>query len=220
MRIYRSNEFRTLLLPLLLALALLASIAVTACSSGTAEDSETGAPAAGEHADGVGHDDVSDDHADDADHGDLDETAGEETHDDDGHGPDDGHEDEVSTGHDDPEEIVVMMTDQLTFGPEEIVVPAGEPVRLVINNQGQALHDFTVDQIPVTHMHHDGGSVDEDHMSGEGHDEFDLHVALDGGDAGVLEFVPGEPGEYVFHCTVPGHTDGGMHGELIVRATD
>lgn len=200
MRFYRSNEFRTLLLPLLLALALLASIAVAACSSGTAEDSEAGAPAAGEHADGDGHDDVSDGHADDADN--------------------DDHEDELSTGHDDPEEIVVTMTDQLTFGPEEIVVPAGEPVRLVINNQGQALHDFTVDQIPVTHMHHDGGSVDEDHMSGEGHDEFDLHVALDGGDAGVLEFVPGEPGEYVFHCTVPGHTEGGMHGELIVRATD
>lgn len=202
MRIHQWNELRTLL-PLLLGITLLISLAVAACSTSTAEQPATDQPAAedqtGSHAD----DAATDDHDGDAN-----------AHD----GAADDHEDHAAADHDEPEQIVVTMTDQLTFGPEEIVVPAGQPVRLVISNDGSALHDFTVDQIPVTHIHHEGDSMDSDHMAGEGHDEFDLHMALDGGDAGVLEFIPGEPGEYVFHCTVPGHTENGMHGELIVRA--
>lgn len=38
------------------------------------------------------------------------------------------------------------MTDQLTFEPDEIEVEADQPVRLVLENVGLALHDFTVDE--------------------------------------------------------------------------
>lgn len=215
MRTQRRNHLGTLLLPLLLAVALVVSISVAACSGSTADEPVEKAPVAEEEA---GHDDAAE--HDDADGHDAD--AGE-------HNEGDTHDNAASDSRDDTDavadhgeadEFVVTMTDQLTYGPEEIVVPAGEPIRLVINNDGQALHDFTVDQIAVTHMHHEGGSMDTAHMAGEGHDEYDLHMALDGGDAGVLEFIPGEPGEYVFHCSVPGHTEAGMHGELVVRATE
>lgn len=63
---------------------------------------------------------------------------------------------------------------------------------------------------------HEGDSDDSDHADSGGHGEFALHLALDGSATGTLEFTPEEVGEYQFHCTVLGHTEGGMFGTLIV----
>ena len=46
--------------------------------------------------------------------------------------------------------------------------------------------------------------------------EYDLHVAVDGGASGTLEFTPTAAGEYEFTCTVTGHAEGGMMGTLTV----
>jgi uncharacterized cupredoxin-like copper-binding protein len=92
----------------------------------------------------------------------------------------------------------------------------GQPVHLTIENVGLALHDFTVDEMAVHVSSHEGDSDDGDHADSGGHDEAALHLALDGDTTGVLEFTPEEAGEYVFHCTVLGHTEGGMFGTLIV----
>ena len=43
-----------------------------------------------------------------------------------------------------------------------------------------------------------------------------LHVTSDPGQRGELEFVPLEPGMYVFFCSVVGHREAGMEGRLIV----
>jgi uncharacterized cupredoxin-like copper-binding protein len=203
MKTHNSDGFKAFLLPILLAVALVTAIAVAACSDDSSEEAVSDEPAAEEHVDDAGSHDDGDSH-DDAD----------------SHDEGDSHDDDDAAAHAAPEEIVVVMNDDLTYGPNEILVEAGQPVRLVLDNTGTALHDFTVEEIAVTHMHHEGGSMDADHMAGEGHDEFPLHMALDGGDAGTLEFIPGEPGEYVFHCTVPGHTENGMHGTLVVKALE
>lgn len=112
-------------------------------------------------------------------------------------------------------EVLVSMTDELTFGPNEIVVETGQPVVLTIENVGLALHDFTIDEIAADIGHHEGDSSDADHND-SGHDQYDLHLALDGNATGTLEFTPKEAGEYEFHCTVPGHTEAGMIGILTV----
>ncbi|MCW1885386.1 plastocyanin/azurin family copper-binding protein [Luteolibacter flavescens] len=39
---------------------------------------------------------------------------------------------------------------------------------------------------------------------------------LSGGQTGTLNFVAGEPGEYLFFCSSPGHFDK-MHGKIIVK---
>lgn len=126
-----------------------------------------------------------------------------------------GSHDEADS-HDEAVEVSVIMTDDLTFEPGEIVVEAGTPVVLTIENAGLALHDFTIDDMPVHVAHHEGDSEDMSHMEGADHDEFAVHMALDGNGAGTLEFTPEEAGEYEFHCTVLGHTEAGMHGTLIV----
>jgi uncharacterized cupredoxin-like copper-binding protein len=209
MKTHSSGGLRAFLLPILLAIALVTAFAVAACSDDSSEEAVSDEPAAEEHVDDADAHEDGDTHDDGDSHEDADS-----------HDEGDSHDDGYDAAHGTPEEIVVVMSDDLTYGPNEVVVKAGQPVRLVLDNEGTILHDFTVEEIPVTHMHHEGGSMDMDHMAGEGHDEFPLHMALDGGDAGTLEFIPGESGEYVFHCTVPGHTENGMHGTLVVKALE
>lgn len=113
-------------------------------------------------------------------------------------------------------EIHLRMTDQIRFDPAEIEVEAGVPVRLVIDNsEAASIHDFSVKAIPVTDVSH-GGEADMGHMGMDSSDDYDLHLALESGTDGVLEFTPTEAGKYEFMCTVTGHAQAGMTGTLIV----
>lgn len=113
-------------------------------------------------------------------------------------------------------EIRLRMTDQIRFEPAEIQVEAGVPVRLVIDNsEAASIHDFSVKAIPVTDVNHEG-EADVGHSGMDSADDYDLHLALESGTDGVLEFTPTEAGEYEFMCTVTGHAEAGMKGTLIV----
>ena len=113
-------------------------------------------------------------------------------------------------------EIHIRMTDQVRFEPAEIQVEAGVPVRLVIDNSKAAsIHDFTVKEISVRDVRTEGES-NAGHMGMDASVENDLHIALESGEDGVLEFIPVEAGEYEFLCTVTGHAAAGMIGILKV----
>lgn len=131
-------------------------------------------------------------------------------------GGDDGGSEDV--GDDGVREIQVRMTDELQFEPAEISLEAGQPVRLVIDNgEAASIHDFTVQAIPVMDVTDEGGSFDTGgHMGMDSAEEFDLHLALESGMDGVLEFTPTEAGEYEYLCTVTGHAEAGMTGTMTV----
>lgn len=122
-----------------------------------------------------------------------------------------GDDDEATD--DGAQELRVVMSDTLRFEPAELRVKAGEQVVVAVDNsEGSTLHDFTIDEMPVTGM--DGGNGAEHGMEG---DEAAVHMALDPGKKGEMRFVATEAGEYEYYCTVPGHADGGMKGKLIVE---
>ena len=114
-----------------------------------------------------------------------------------------------------PRNVSIQMSDELSFAPAEITAKVGEPVRLSIENTGTALHDFSVDEIEVDDVMSEGGVDSGGH--GGGH-SYDLHIAVEGGEAGTLEFTPLEPGKYEYTCTESGHAEGGMTGMLIVTS--
>jgi uncharacterized cupredoxin-like copper-binding protein len=107
---------------------------------------------------------------------------------------------------------VRLETKGMAFDRNEIEVEAGRPVRLQLVNSDVVLHDFSVLKIAVkvTKQGHD-----EHQMHG---DEPDLHVSAAAGKSSTIEFTPLEPGTYTFFCTVEGHRESGMVGELIVKA--
>ena len=90
----------------------------------------------------------------------------------------------------DADEITIEMTD-MAFHPDSIEVTAGEPVNLVVTNRGEVFHDLTID-------------------------ELDLQIGVDPGQTATAGLEVGEPGEYAYHCSVPGHTEAGMQGTLTV----
>ncbi|HRQ41594.1 MAG TPA: cupredoxin domain-containing protein [Chloroflexota bacterium] len=114
-------------------------------------------------------------------------------------------------------EFTLKATD-IAFDNTRLEAQAGQPVRLTLQNEGVLEHDFSIMEMPHT------GEVVVDHEVMAGHDmghmsaEPDIHVAAAAGSRNMIEFVPSEPGEYEFVCTVAGHKEAGMVGTLVVKA--
>ena len=111
-------------------------------------------------------------------------------------------------------ELTLDATD-FAYSPLSITVPAGEPVLLTLKNSGYLEHDFVIEKIDVkTDVIQDSGS-DAHHAHGA-EANYDLHFAAQVGEASVIQFTVSEPGTYQFFCSVAGHKEAGMVGELIV----
>lgn len=113
-----------------------------------------------------------------------------------------------------PTKVTVTMT-EFGFEPNVIQTVAGSPVELTLVNKGAIEHDFVIEVIPVADV--SSSNSGEHHMSTDEHSEYDLHTSTAAGETSTLTFTPTEPGTYQIICSVPGHKDAGMTGELIVK---
>lgn len=117
-----------------------------------------------------------------------------------------------------PVEFTVTATD-IFYDLPRIDAKVGQPVRVVLDNHGALLHDFSIREIPLdgeAHAeegHGDDMASHEEQMSATG-ESLDVHVAAAAGEHGEVEFTPSAPGEYEYFCTVPGHKEAGMVGTL------
>ncbi|MFQ5416275.1 MAG: cupredoxin domain-containing protein [Myxococcota bacterium] len=94
--------------------------------------------------------------------------------------------------------VRIEASDLLRFEPKRIEVQAGIPTRIELENTGAAAHTFVV-RTP-------DGERDWVH----------LHVLP--GATKAATYRLDQPGTYPVLCTIPGHTEGGMIGELVVLA--
>ena len=81
---------------------------------------------------------------------------------------------------------------EFSFNPARLTLKAGQSAKLVMENIGSIEHDFTVD---------DAG----------------FKLSVTGGKTKDKELKIDKPGTYEFHCSVAGHKDAGMKGELVVE---
>jgi plastocyanin len=80
----------------------------------------------------------------------------------------------------------------IAYDRPEIRIPANTDVTLTVVNDGMLQHNFVIDNPSIS--------------TGE----------LNGGESASITLnLP--PGTYTFHCTVPGHTEAGQTGTLIVE---
>ena len=113
-------------------------------------------------------------------------------------------------------ELMLEETD-FSYSSPSITVAAGQPVVLTIKNTGAVEHDFVIEKIEVdTVVLQDGGS--EEHHAHSAEANYDLHISTQVGTTSKLQFTVSEPGTYKFFCSVEGHEQAGMVGELIVVA--
>jgi plastocyanin len=85
---------------------------------------------------------------------------------------------------------VEVIADHLQFDPEEFSVDAGD-FNVSLTSEDQ-FHDFAIEDV-------------------------DGLVEASSGETEVGGFTIGDPGEYTFYCTVPGHRSSGMEGTLTVE---
>jgi uncharacterized cupredoxin-like copper-binding protein len=81
---------------------------------------------------------------------------------------------------------------EFSFTPNTLTLKAGQAATVAFKNEGSLDHDMTVS---------DGG--------------FKLTVPAGQTEKKTLTFE--RPGTYEFHCSVPGHKDAGMHGQITVE---
>lgn len=108
-----------------------------------------------------------------------------------------------------PVETVDLTANNLAFGSKEITVEKGKTYKLVFNNSDNVEHDFAIDKIPV--------KIEMEGHEGGHSKKADLHVHSDVGKTESVQFTPKEAGIYNFYCTIAGHKEAGMVGELIVN---
>lgn len=105
--------------------------------------------------------------------------------------------------------FVVMEARRFEFAPSWAEVRVGQKVKLTLDNTGRAEHDLQIVGIPAEL---EGIQKPKGHQHGAG----DIVVHALPGTQGSIIFTPTSPGKYVLLCTLPGHKEAGMVGEIVV----
>jgi uncharacterized cupredoxin-like copper-binding protein len=119
----------------------------------------------------------------------------------------------------------------MTFTPDRIIIPAGQPVTLRLRNDDTQPHDMQVSGLDAeilgggaTGPEHgeptpmDGMSTPMDGMdTGNGGEMGPVAVHTTAGGEDEVTFIARDKGSYETWCTLPGHKDQGMVGELVVE---
>ncbi len=129
-----------------------------------------------------------------------------------------GHEHEEATTDYLEITLEVVEGERWVFSPSYLEIPVGQRVRLVLVNDGRAEHDVEIHGLPVEQLEAVGTEQHERLAEGgEEHHEGGVVAAhaLPGTTVAVL-FTPTQPGSYGFTCTLPGHKQAGMVGQLVV----
>lgn len=89
-------------------------------------------------------------------------------------------------------QLPALVAGRNTFDRPELRARVGETIALRLENTDTMVHSFDIDA-------------------------FDVHVAMPTGTAALALFTATTPGSYSFYCRIPGHTEAGMAGILIVE---
>jgi plastocyanin len=104
-----------------------------------------------------------------------------------GHGDAHGENSEVAEGA----RTIAVTGEDFTFEPATLEAAVGEDLAIELTAVDLE-HDFVID-------------------------ELDAHVNAEAGETATGGFNTGdEPGSYTYYCSVPGHREAGMEGELVV----
>lgn len=89
-------------------------------------------------------------------------------------------------------QLPALVAGRNTFDHAELRARVGETIALRLENTDTMVHSFDIDA-------------------------FDVHVSLPTGTPALAIFTTTTPGSYTFYCRIPGHTEAGMVGTLIVE---
>jgi uncharacterized cupredoxin-like copper-binding protein len=109
-----------------------------------------------------------------------------------------------------PDVVIGISLKNLRFTPPKVEVPAGKTVRINVTNLDGTEHDLLVNGLRIEKV----GAATGAHHAGATPNMLVVHVTANG--TGSITFRTDQKGTFVFNCTIPGHKDAGMVGEMTV----
>ncbi|MFN8532017.1 MAG: cupredoxin domain-containing protein [Dehalococcoidia bacterium] len=94
--------------------------------------------------------------------------------------------------------VIAAKRGAFEFVPANISAPVGSN-QVTLQNPDSQAHDWTIDSIPI------GGSAQK------------IHVHADPGKNASQTFAFSQAGVFKFYCSLPGHAEAGMVGQLTVQ---
>ncbi|CDQ37977.1 MULTISPECIES: plastocyanin/azurin family copper-binding protein [Virgibacillus] len=113
-------------------------------------------------------------------------------------------------GHDNPHVNVKNLSieaDEYAFRPNRIQVETGETIKLELNNMGESEHILEFIGLEAREL---PSSQHHQQISGQ------IQIHSNAGEKQGITFIPLVPGTYRYICTIPGHKEAGMEGEIEV----
>jgi uncharacterized cupredoxin-like copper-binding protein len=110
--------------------------------------------------------------------------------------------------------IRIVMTDDMRFTPNTIVVKLGETVRFEVVNSGKVMHEMVIGTQKELDAH---AAMMLKHPNMEHDEPYMAHVSPGGTESLVWQF--NRPGNFHFACLIAGHYQAGMTGRITVSKT-
>jgi uncharacterized cupredoxin-like copper-binding protein len=111
-----------------------------------------------------------------------------------------------------PARTVQVEMSEMAYAPLRIEVKRGEQIRFAIRNVGKEEHEFLL-ATTAENLKHAEAMKDNPHMA---HDEPNgVRLAPEKSAEIVWKFT--RPGTFEYSCLIPGHRDGGMIGQIVVK---
>ena len=101
---------------------------------------------------------------------------------------------------------------EMAYTPARIEVKRGEQIRFVIRNIGKEEHEFLL-ATPEENLKHGEAMKDNPHMAHD--DPNGVRLAPEKSTEIVWKFT--KTGTFEYSCLIPGHRDGGMIGQIVVK---
>lgn len=100
----------------------------------------------------------------------------------------------------------------LRFDPDQLTFTAGQRYTLMLDNPSPQKHYFTAKDFAdaLWTQNVKAGNVE---IKGAIHE-----LELKPGAVAAWTFIPQKPGTYELHCSIPGHAEAGMVGQIVIQA--
>ena len=111
-----------------------------------------------------------------------------------------------------PSRTVQVEMSEMAYAPPRIEVKRGEQIRFVVRNIGKEEHEFLL-ATTEENLKHGEAMKEHPHMA---HDEPNgVRLAPETSAEIVWKFT--KTGTFEYSCLIPGHRDGGMIGQIVVK---
>jgi uncharacterized cupredoxin-like copper-binding protein len=119
-------------------------------------------------------------------------------------------------------QTITVIATEFKFDPNTITVKVGQPVQIIMKNNGTVDHELEVEDLKASNAVLDlsqAGKIPEDERDEAMGDaaQGEVHAYAAAGGTATITFTPTTAGSYDFACNLPGHKDAGMTGTIVVQ---